>query len=63
VVAWNEEYRRIGGSVLLKRFRQSLPKVGFGFRVIEQVSGAEQRMYRVASRDFEELGDHVHTRP
>ena len=63
VIAGYEEYRCMRGSVLLKRSCKAFPKIRLGLRIIEEVTGAQQSMHSVASRDVEDIRDHVHTRP
>ena len=62
VIARNEEDRWMRGSVLLKRPCKPFPEVRLGLGIVEQVAGAQHRMHRVASRDVEDLRDHVHPR-
>src|ERR1700730_158339 len=41
---------------------ESLPKILGGGRVIEQIAGAQQGVYRVTRRDIEDRRDHFHPR-
>ena len=50
-------------SVRLKRLGQPLPKVRARFRIIEDVTNAKHRIHRIASRNVENPGDHIHSCP
>jgi hypothetical protein len=63
VVARNQEYRRMRGTTLPEGPCKPFPKIGLGFWIVEQVSGAQQSMHRVTPRHVEDVGDHVHACP
>jgi hypothetical protein len=51
VIAWNQKERRVRASMSLECFCKPLPEVYSWLRIVEDITDAEHRIYRVASRD------------
>src|SRR5437764_14300399 len=47
----------------LERFCKPLPEVWSWLRIVENITNAKHRIYRVASRDVEDPRNHIHARP
>src|SRR2546426_1359782 len=62
MIAGNEEDWRMLGATFAESLCKLLPEIGLWLRIIEEITGAEDCIHRVASRNVKNSRDHVHTR-
>jgi hypothetical protein len=61
MIAGNEKNRRVLVAASLERFRQALPEIRAGIRIVKDIANAEDCIYGVPARDVEDSPNYIHT--